>query len=265
MGAAPPPPGATQPTPSPTAAAQEPHWSGVPWGVGDAVGVFVVTFLLTVVAGAVISGFLPAGRIPPALVEALFGPLTLVLLGLTTIVWVGVRKHGAVRLLTGPRRAERRDVLLGLGIGVGAVLVITLGLGLALALLLQLLGLDIPVVQEELRQAARDPQIAPVFVVSAVLIAPVFEELFFRGMVFPAIAKRLGLWAGIVLSAVVFGFVHVNQAEDLLGGGLLLLRLVPLGILFGWLYHWRGTIVVPIIVHSLFNTASVVLLLIGVG
>ncbi|HVM15374.1 MAG TPA: CPBP family intramembrane glutamic endopeptidase [Egibacteraceae bacterium] len=237
----------------------------MPWGVGDAVGVFVVTFLLSVVAGVVISGFPPPDLVPPALVEALFGPLTLVLLGLTTLLWVRARKHGAVRLLTGPRRAEQRDVLLALGIGVGAVLVITLGLGVALALLLQLLGLDIPVVQEELRQAARDPQLAPVFVVSAVLIAPIFEELFFRGMVFPAIAKRLGVWAGIVLSAFVFGFVHLNQAEDLLGGGLLLLRLVPLGILFGWLYHWRGTIVVPIIVHSLFNAASVVLLLIGVG
>lgn len=260
-----PPPPHTVHTASSTAAPRGAHWSAVPWGIGDAIGVFFMAFLLSAVAGAVITALLPADLLPPALVDALIGPLALIILGMTTVGWVKVRGRDGVSMLTGGRRAEKRDVLLGLGIGVGAVVVITVGLGVALALLLQLLGLDVPVVQEELRQAARNPQVAPVFVISAVLIAPIFEELFFRGMVLPAIAKRLGLWAGILLSAVVFGLVHVNQAQDLLGGGLLLLRLVPLGILFGWLYHWRGTIVVPIIVHSIFNAASVVLLLIGLG
>lgn len=242
-----------------------PHWKDVPWGVGDAIGVFGVAFVGTVVAGALITALLPAGVLPEAVVNALYGPLTLVILGAATIGWVAVRSRGAVGLLTGSRRPNRRDVLLALGLGLGAVVVVTVGLGLVLALLLQLLGMEVPVVQQELRDAARDPQTAPIFVVSAMVVAPVFEELFFRGMVFPAIAKRLGLWAGIVLSAIVFGLVHLNQAGDLLGGSLLLLRLVPLGILFGWLYHWRGTIVVPMIVHSIFNGASVALLLAGLG
>lgn len=243
----------------------EPHWKTVPWGVGDAVGVFGLTFIATLVASALINALLPAGILPEGVLNAIFGPLTLVILGATTVGWVRVRSRGALGLLTGPRRATRRDVLLALGLGVGAVVVVTVGLGVLLALLLQLLGFEVPVVQQELRDAARDPQTAPIFVISAMVVAPIFEELFFRGMVFPAIAKRLGLWAGIVLSALVFGLVHLNQAGDLVGGGLLLLRLVPLGILFAWLYQWRGTIVVPMIVHSIFNGASVALLLAGLG
>lgn len=239
-------------------------WKDVPWGVGDAVGVFGLAFVATVVATAVLSPVL-ADALPGPVADAVYGPLTLVILGAITVGWVRVRSRGAVALLTGPRRANRRDVLLAVGLGVGAVVVITVGLGVVLALLLELLGLDLPVVQQDLREAARDPQTAPIFVVSAMVVAPVFEELFFRGMVLPAIAKRLGLWAGIVLSAIVFGLVHLNQAGDLLGGALLILRLVPLGIFFGWLYHWRGTIVVPMIVHSLFNGASVALLLAGLG
>lgn len=243
---------------------RRPHWKDVPWGVGDAIGVFGLSFVATVVATIVLGPVLN-DALPQAVADAVYGPLTLVILGAVTVGWVRVRSHGAVRLLTGPRRASGRDILLALGLGVGAVVVITVGLGVLLALLLELFGLELPVVQQDLREAARDPQTAPIFVVSAMVIAPVFEELFFRGMLFPAIAKRLGLWAGIVLSALVFGIVHLNQAGELLGGGLLLLRLVPLGIFFGWLYHWRGTIVVPMIVHSIFNGASVALLLAGLG
>lgn len=241
------------------------HSKDVPWGIGDAIGVFGVAFVGTVLAGVLVDALLPAGALPDAVVNALYGPLTLVILAATTVGWVAVRSRGAVGLLTGSRRPNRRDVLVALGLGVGAVVVVTVGLGIVLALLLQVLGMEVPVVQQELREAARDPQTAPLFVISAMVVAPICEELFFRGMLFPAIAKRFGLWAGIVLSAIVFGLVHLNQAGDLVGGALLLLRLVPLGILFGWLYHWRGTIIVPMIVHSIFNGASVALLLAGLG
>lgn len=254
----PPPPGGLGPLED-----EAPGLRTVPWGVGDAILVFLLAFVLTVVASLGLSGLLPAA-VPDEVAEAIFGPLTLAVLGLTTIAWVALRHRGeGVRLLVG-RAPQGRDLLVGLGVGVVAVVAITAGVGLALGLVLEMLDQEIPTVQQHLRDAARDPQTAPIFVLSALVIAPVFEELFFRGMVFPALAKRIGLWGGIVLSAVIFGLVHVNQAEDTLGVVLLLVRLVPLGILFAWLYHWRGTLVVPIIVHSVFNAASVALLLAGI-
>lgn len=234
----------------------------VPWSLGDAIVVFVLAFILAILVGVALGALLPAA-VPDAVANALLGPLTLVALGLTTLGWVGMRYRGDVKMLVGAR-PDVRDVLLALGVGVGAVIALTAGLGLALGLLLELLDQEIPTVQQHLRDAARDPQTAPVLVFSAVVVAPVFEELFFRGMVFPALAKRVGLWGAIVLSAVLFGIVHLNQAESMLGGVLLLVRLVPLGMLFAWLYHWRGTLVVPIIVHSVFNAASVALLLLGI-
>lgn len=234
----------------------------VPWGLGDVLIVFVLATVLTVIAGTGMSVLLPAG-LPDAVVDAVFAPLTLVMLGLTTVAWVAARHRGAVRKLGG-RRPRLGDALVGLGVGVLVVVVITAGVGLAIALILELLGQEIPAVQQHLRDAARNPQTAPILAFSALVVAPIAEELFFRGFVFPALAKRVGLWAGIVLSAVIFGFVHLNQAENLLGGVLLLARLVPLGMLFAWLYHWRGTLVVPIIVHAVFNAASVALLLAGI-
>lgn len=253
----PPPPGGAGQAP-PEFPASRP----VPWGLGDAIAVFILSFLLAVGAGIALGGLLPAD-VSESVGDALLGPLTLIVLGLTTVGWVAVRYRGAVRMLVGAR-PRVRDVLVAFGIGIAAVLVITAGLGLALGLLLELFGEEIPTVQQTLRDAARDPQTAPILAVSALVAAPIFEELFFRGMVFPALAKRLGLWGGIVVSAAVFGLVHLNQAENTVGAILLLVRLVPLGILFAWLYHWRGTIVVPIIVHSVFNAASVALLLAGI-
>lgn len=254
----PPPSGAVGPR-----GAEPSDLRSVPWGLGDVLIVFVLTAVLTVVAGTGMTGLLPPG-LPDAVVDAIFAPLTLALLGLTTAGWVAARHRGAVGRLVG-RRPRLGDALVGLGAGVLVVVVITAGVGLAIALVLELLGQEIPTVQQHLRDAARDPQTAPILAFSALVVAPIAEELFFRGFVFPALAKRVGLWAGIVLSAVLFGFVHLNQTETLLGGVLLLARLVPLGMLFAWLYHWRGTLVIPIIVHAVFNAASVALLLAGIG
>jgi len=262
MAAAPSPPGDSRTAPPAPADAGPPGLPVVPWNMVDAIVVFFLSVVLTLVAGVVMSLVMPP-RVPEAVVDAAYGPLTLLVLGLTLLGWIAARYSGATRKVIGSRRPGGRDVLVGVGAGIGAVIVVTAGMGLLLGLVLEVLGLDIPTVQQDLRDAARDPQTAPVLVLSAVLVAPLFEELFFRGMVLPALAKRIGLWGGIVVSALLFGVVHLNQAEDLLGGALLLLRLVPLGILFGWLYHWRGTIVVPIVVHSIFNAASVVLLLAG--
>lgn len=247
---------------SPTTEAERPGRQAVPWGLAEAVAVFFVSLVLTIVAGEILRVTL-TGVLAADVLDALYGPLTLVVLGLTTLAWVAARHRGAVGMLTG-WRPGRRDVLVGIAGGVAAVVVVTVGLGLLLGLLLEAAGREIPPVQEGLREAARDPRTAPLFLFSALVVAPAFEELFFRGMVFPAIAKRVGVWGGIVASAALFGFVHLNQAEDLLGAVLLLLRLVPLGIFFAWLFHWRGTIVAPILAHSVFNAASVALLFAGV-
>lgn len=255
--------GAQQVPPPPAGRAElseEPD--AVPWSVLDALGVFLLSLILTVVLGGVLSAAVPQDAVPEAVMTAIYGPLTLALLGVTALAWVHVRYPGDARRLAGARPTGR-DLLVGVGVGLATVIVLTVAIGLLLGAVLQLLGEEVPTVQQDLREMARNPATVPIFVLSALVVAPAFEELFFRGMVFPAIAKRLGLWAGIIGSALVFGVVHLNQAEDTLGAVLLLVRLVPLGALFAWLYHWRKTIVVPIVVHSMFNGASVVLFLLG--
>jgi membrane protease YdiL (CAAX protease family) len=45
----------------------------------------------------------------------------------------------------------------------------------------------------------------------AVTLGPLMEELFFRGFLYPVVARRLGAALGIFLTALPFGLVHLAQ------------------------------------------------------
>ena len=47
--------------------------------------------------------------------------------------------------------------------------------------------------------------------VFAVTLGPLMEEIFFRGFLYPVIARRLGVFWGIVLTALPFGLIHMVQ------------------------------------------------------
>jgi membrane protease YdiL (CAAX protease family) len=52
---------------------------------------------------------------------------------------------------------------------------------------------------------AREATIMSIF---AVTVAPLMEELFFRGFLYPVLARRWGMSASIVLTSAAFGILH---------------------------------------------------------
>jgi membrane protease YdiL (CAAX protease family) len=89
----------------------------------------------------------------------------------------------------------------------------------------------------------------------AVGLAPVVEEMLFRGVMYPAI-KQLGFprVAGWVTS-LFFALIHFN-----------LMTFVPLTVLafvLIWLYERTDNLLAPILTHSLFNTTNFIWLLLG--
>ena len=91
--------------------------------------------------------------------------------------------------------------------------------------------------------------------VSAVVAAPIAEEFFFRKVLQGWLETRLGDRA-VVVSAVAFGLAHF-------GHGLGWVPLIGFGLATGYLARQRGTIVPCIVVHALFNSVSVGLLLLA--
>ena len=88
--------------------------------------------------------------------------------------------------------------------------------------------------------------------VVASLIAPVFEEVLFRGMLFSSLNKRYGYKVGLVLSSLVFGFVHLNPAQ--------IVTTLVLGPYLCIMYRKLGSIVPGMILHSLHNAAVTLLI-----
>ncbi len=88
------------------------------------------------------------------------------------------------------------------------------------------------------------------------VMAPIFEELFFRGLMQRAFLKRrFPPWAAIGVTALVFGASH--------GQWLQLPALVLAGAVFGWLAYRSGRLGPAIAAHVTFNMVTVLALLLG--
>lgn len=84
----------------------------------------------------------------------------------------------------------------------------------------------------------------------AVVVAPVTEEVIFRGYLYPVMKRFTGQSAGILVSALLFAAVHHNAVA--------ILPLAWLAILLAMSYEWTGSIWAPIAIHATFNSITVI-------
>jgi membrane protease YdiL (CAAX protease family) len=98
-----------------------------------------------------------------------------------------------------------------------------------------------------------NPVVAPFAVLFAIVIAPVAEEMFFRGFLFHGLWARLGLWGGAFLSGLAFGAIHVTGADKL---GLVI-PFAVIGALFARLVAKTGSLWNAIVAHMIFNAIGV--------
>ena len=189
---------------------------------------------------------------------------------LASLVVVGIAFHGfglvAVAFLL---RQERRTWAEAFGFdqqwrrsvmfGVGCLLVVAPGIYLlhaGVGEILPRLGIQ-PDVQAPVRMLMEsDWKDRIVIGFFAVILAPVVEELLFRGIFFPMLRdlgfQRLAWWG----TSLVFGFIHGNVAA--------FLPLCVLGAFFAWLYQRTGNLASSIAAHALFNVIPFVLVSCGI-
>jgi uncharacterized protein len=91
---------------------------------------------------------------------------------------------------------------------------------------------------------------------TAVVIAPVSEELIFRAGLFRFFRTRIPRWAALILPACLFATLHRSLAS--FG------QLVALAIVFSLAYERTGRIGTSMVAHALFNLNTIVFLLAGV-
>lgn len=94
----------------------------------------------------------------------------------------------------------------------------------------------------------------PILVYSSIFAAvagPIMEEIFFRGFMYNAFKKRIGIFWGILFTSSVFSLLHAH----LVG----FLPILILGIVLTYLYEKTGSLVPSMTVHILHNLASLLM------
>jgi membrane protease YdiL (CAAX protease family) len=90
-----------------------------------------------------------------------------------------------------------------------------------------------------------------VLLVSSVTLAPLTEEVFFRGLIFNWLKRFCPLLVALVVQGIIFGFFH---PENLLNTAWLCF----FGFLLGVIYQWRQTLLTSFLFHALKNTVAVI-------
>jgi membrane protease YdiL (CAAX protease family) len=87
----------------------------------------------------------------------------------------------------------------------------------------------------------------------AIVVAPLFEEIVFRGILLPYAVRRAGFWPAALILSALFAGMHLHLPSM---GPLFLLSL-----LFSLSYAWTKTLLVPIAMHACFNGVTIIILL----
>ncbi len=85
------------------------------------------------------------------------------------------------------------------------------------------------------------------------VVAPFFEEVFFRGLLLSWLRKTSGsTWLAIVFTGLAFGIIHAPQWH-------LVPALTALGLVLGYLYARTGSLTLVILFHAVFNLRTLIL------
>ncbi len=240
----------------------------VSWRWWDAVGLYLIGNL--VIGELVVAGIAFAlmgvhtipegGADTPTVVATIADDVAFFLV---IVGWLAWRHPGWRDMLGVPRQqgwsaAATRDAMWGVVAGVVLYVAIALVVAVPLTILFNAFSsTEVTTPEQVSTHLSAGGKILAV--VLAVGVAPVAEELFFRGVLFRSIRDRRGFAIGAVVSALLFGSVHYVPSpwKDAL---LLQSTMVFTGFALAWIYERRGSIVANTAAHMTFNAIGITLI-----
>jgi len=99
---------------------------------------------------------------------------------------------------------------------------------------------------EQILGPTADPWSAGLVFTSAVVLAPIAEEVLFRGLLLPHLGRMLPAFTAIYVGALLFGLLHVSH-------GVMLVGPLVLGAVLGWARLRSRGLAAPILLHMSFN------------
>ncbi|MGD1857600.1 MAG: lysostaphin resistance A-like protein [Leptolyngbyaceae cyanobacterium] len=86
------------------------------------------------------------------------------------------------------------------------------------------------------------------FFLTAAVAAPLFEEVLFRGFLLPSLTRYMPVWGAILISSFIFASAHLSLSE--------VLPLTLLGAILAWVYTRSRNLLSSMLIHSLWNSAT---------
>ncbi len=131
--------------------------------------------------------------------------------------------------------------------------------GLALALAVQLLSLP-QSRQLPIERLFSTPQAALMLALFGTAIAPLVEEIIFRGFIFGAVDHTFGLSAAVWVSALLFAAIHVPQLR---GGTPQILAIFGVGLMLSWTRAKTRSLAASYFMHLGYNATLFVMLFVA--
>jgi membrane protease YdiL (CAAX protease family) len=222
-----------EPPDAPSIAPRQSFFRGVPWKWRD---------LLIGLAPLLLIGVAPSGLLADSHWNWIFSPLLAQAWMLCFPLWIAHRRTAGWPSLPRPREILVESPFPLLIVAAGVAL-----LALAFVALVYLSG-------RPARSLIRlDPRVGSLdaieylrFLFMVLLVAPVAEEVFFRGLIYNALRQRLHWVVAILLQAAAFSFLHhfgVAGSTFIAVGGLVI----------GLVYERRKTLLAPVLLHAFVN------------
>ena len=146
-----------------------------------------------------------------------------------------------------------RSLLLGISLLISAYPTV-FAVGVLTSILLKINPTtDVQEVMRIFENATAVTQRIPIILL-AVAIAPVAEELAFRGYLYGVIKRFFGAVPALLLSGILFALIHLNLPS--------FFPLLVLGWVFALAYELSGSLLVPMTMHALFNALNLILALV---
>ena len=147
--------------------------------------------------------------------------------------------------------------------GLFVITAITVPIVVAAALFSSLLIQSTGAVPDSPLPPSDDSRALLINLLSAVIVAPIGEEILYRGVIAQAWGRQSGARRAIVFSAIVFAFAHtLNIGGESIGDALAVAGVafairLPLGLALGWLWVRRRSLLATIVLHAAYNAVLV--------
>lgn len=156
--------------------------------------------------------------------------------------WLTIRKYQLPWRSLGLRKFDLTTVAIGCGLMIFSFI---FNFFYNLALLFK--GIHSPIEVESLFQTAASPWL---IFLTGIIIAPLVEEIFFRGFLFTGLREKYGWIAAALISAGLFAAVHLQP--------LTIPPIFLMGLIFAYLYQRTESIWPAVIMHFATNTLGLV-------